>query len=276
MTHPTDFKNSGVNRPKTHWPVLLLACLGLFTIPLTTANAQSQAQAQQKPAADRPVRALLITGGGFHNYPFQAQALTNAIGRKAPVIWTIMNEGGGGTRAEIALYNDPDWAKAYDIIIHNECFADTDNPEYVRKITAAHRAGKPAVVIHCAMHTYRAAKFDDWREFLGVTSRYHEEQGHYPVKPVATTHPIMKGFPTNWVTPMDELYVIEKLWPGSQALATCYDAKLKQDEPVAWVHEYHGTRVFGTTFGHSDDTFRDPVFLDLLANGFFWAAGRLN
>ena len=61
-------------------------------------------------------------------------------------------------------------------MIHNECFANTADPDYIRKITNAHKAGVNAVVIHCAMHTYRAAKIDDWREFLGVTSRRHEDK----------------------------------------------------------------------------------------------------
>ena len=33
-------------------------------------------------AADKPIRALLITGGCCHNYTFQSQAITQAIGKK--------------------------------------------------------------------------------------------------------------------------------------------------------------------------------------------------
>ena len=88
---------------------------------------------------------------------------------RSKVVWTVVNEGGNGTKGEIDLYKNAEWAKPYDVIIHNECFADTTNANYIRNITAAHKAGKPAVVIHCAMHTYRSWKADDWREFLGVT-----------------------------------------------------------------------------------------------------------
>lgn len=49
----------------------------------------------------------------------------------------------------------------------------------------------------------------------------------------------------------------------------------KEEQPVVWVNDFHGTRVFGTTYGHSDDTFRDPVFINLLARGIVWAAGKL-
>lgn len=228
-------------------------------------------------AADqKPLRALLITGGCCHNYPFQSQQLTNATTKLAPVAWTVVMEGGRGTRAEISLYDNPDWAKGFDVVVHNECFADTTNQTYIRKITSAHQAGVPAVVIHCAMHTYRSVDMDDWREFLGVTSRRHDHQSKYPVKPVEPGHPILKGVATDWVTPMDELYVIEKLWPNAKALATSVSERDGKTYPVVWINQYGKARVFGTTYGHSDDVWRDDNFLTLVSRGTLWAAGRLN
>lgn len=227
-----------------------------------------------EPAAQHPLRALLITGGCCHNYPFQAAQLTNAVAKFGKVDWKIVNEGGTGTSAEIKLYDDPQWAKGFDVVVHNECFASTDNAEYIRKITGPHHAGTPAVVIHCAMHTYRDAKIDDWREFLGVTSRRHDHQSRYAVKLVDRQHPITKGIPENWVTPMDELYVIDKLWPTATALATTVSERDGKTYPVIWINQYGKARVFGTTYGHSDDTFADPVFLDYVSRGLLWAAGR--
>ena len=237
----------------------LLAAGRWFACALSLAAAD-------KLYSGKPIRALLITGGCCHNYKFQSAAMTNGFNAQADFEWTVVNEGGNGTRAEIDLYKNPDWAKPYDVVIHNECFADTTNLTYIRAITAAHKAGKPAVVIHCAMHTYRAIQPDDWREFLGVTSRMHEHQSKYPVKVVAGQHPIMRGFPETWITPMDELYIIEKLWPGAQALATSVSERSGKAQPCVWVNDYHGTRVFGTTYGHSDDTFRDPVFINYVSH----------
>jgi type 1 glutamine amidotransferase len=231
--------------------------------------------ASAQPTAARPQRALLITGGGFHNYPFQVIALTNAVGRLAQVEWTVVNEGGGGTKAQIPLYDNPNWASGYDVVVHNECFADTTDTNYIRKIVAAHHAGVPAVVIHCAMHTYRATGPDLWREFLGVTSRRHDHQSRYEVKKVEPAHSIVKNIPGGWKTPLDELYVIEKLWPNAKALATSVSEQDGKTYPVVWISQYGSARVFGTTYGHSDDTFRDPVYLDYLARGVLWAAGRL-
>ena len=46
--------------------------------------------------------------------------------------------------------------------------------------------------------------------------------------------------------------------------------------PVAWINQYGKARVFGTTFGHSDETFRDPIFLTYASRGILWASGRLD
>lgn len=231
----------------------------------------SSALAQSSPA---PVRALLITGGCCHDYDFQAKSLTEGIKKFGAVTWTVINEGGKSKDAKIALYDNPSWAKAYDVVVHNECFADLNDIAYVRKITAAHKAGTPAVVIHCAMHTYRVLQEDDWREFLGVTSRRHDHQSAYPVKTLVKDHPAMRDLPEKWVTPMDELYIIEKLWPKAKALATSVSEKDGKEHPVIWTNDYHGTRVFGTTYGHGNVTWQDPVFIALVSRGILWAAGR--
>lgn len=251
-------------------PCLLLAVL----IPVLNGCRCCGNKSQDAPSVG-PLRALLVTGGCCHNYPFQAETLTKAVSARADVAWTVVNEGGRGTRAQIPLYDDPEWARPYDVVVHNECFADTTDADYIRRITEAHRSGTPAVVIHCAMHTYRGAEIDDWREFLGVTSRRHDHQSRYEVKPVAPDHPIMAGFPATWTTPMDELYIIEKIWPGAQALATSVSERDQQTYPVMWVNQFGNARVFGTTYGHTDETFQDPVFLNTVTRGILWAAGRL-
>ena len=91
-------------------------------------------------------------------------------------------QGGRGTVGKISLYDNPNWIAGFDIVIHNECFADVTDPAYLRNITSAHKGGVPAMVIHCSMHSYRAAEVDDWREFLGVTSRRHTKAHNISVK----------------------------------------------------------------------------------------------
>lgn len=251
----------------------VVAALGLGV-----ALAQKPGKKKEWPKKEfysgEPIRALIVTGGCCHNYLFQTFALGSGVQRVANVDFEVVNVGGRGTEAMIDLYNEPDWAEPYEVVIHNECFANTAEPEYIRRITEAHRGGTPAVVVHCAMHSYRAAEIDDWREFLGVTSRKHEHQSNYPVKVAAPDHALMRGFPVDWTTPKDELYLIEKVWPNTTVLATSKSETSGEEHAVMWANDFGGTRVAGTTYGHSDETFEDETFLRWIARAIVWAAGK--
>lgn len=240
-------------------------CLAVFSLAVPAARADDA----------KPLNVLLVTGGCCHDYPFQTMKLQHAAReRKIDINWTIVNQGGFGTDAQIEFYKNPNWSKGFDVVIHNECFAKTTDADYIRSITKPHFEGVNAVVIHCAMHTYRDAKIDDWREMLGVTSRRHEHKSNYLVKNAKPDHPAMKDFPAEWTTPNDELYIIEKVWPNTEVLATSISEKTDKMHPVIWTNTYGKARVFGTTYGHANETFEDKVFLDVVLNGVKWAAGR--
>ncbi len=248
----------------------------LLALVLSICPLPSLVRGDEPTTSDNaPINVLLITSGCCHDYDFQSKSLQLAAEKTGvKIVWTVVSEGGKGTDAEIDFYDNPDWASGFDVVVHNECFASTTTPEYIRKITTAHQKGVPAVVIHCAMHTYRDAKIDDWREFLGVTSRRHEHQAHYGVEVVNAEHPVMREFPEPYATPMDELYVIEKVWPNTTVLAKSKSQVTDQWHPVVWTNQYGDARVFGTTYGHSRETFEDETYLAMLVRGMVWAAGR--
>ena len=253
-------------------PRLTTALCGLLTLTILAAPAKSE----DPTPATGSVSILLITGGCCHDYDFQTKAMQQAMKeRGVKAKWTVVNDGGKSTEAMIDLYETPNWAEGFDVVIHNECFANTTNEDYIKRITNAHHAGANAVVIHCAMHTYRATKIDNWREFLGVTSRRHDHQSHYPVQVTKVDHPIMKKFPANYSSAKDELYIIEKVWPKTTVLATSKSERDGKEHPVYWTNRYGKARVFGTTYGHSNETFEDSVFLDTVTRGALWAAGKL-
>lgn len=262
------------NHPRNH---IGLAVLLVLAASVSCHPAWCDAQeAPQNDGAGSPLKVLLVTSGCCHDYDFQTKQLQLAFQEESVnVVWTVVNDGGKGTSAILKLYDDPDWAKPYDVVIHNECFAKTTDAEYIRRITEPHKAGTPGVVIHCAMHTYREAKIDDWRQMLGVTSRRHEHQSRYAVKVLKANHPVMREFPASWVTPMDELYIIEKQWPNMVPLAESVSEKTGDPHPVFWTNQFGAARVFGTTYGHSNDTFGDHVFLSTLVRGTLWATGNL-
>jgi uncharacterized protein len=252
-----------------------LIVLAMVCVASAATLGGQQAAAPTTPSVPR-IRALVVSGGCCHDYGYQAKVLMEAVSKSLPVDWTIVNEGArNSTTTRFALYEKPDWIAGFDIVIHNECSADVTDAAFIRRVTSAHRASRtPAMVIHCAMHTFRAAATDDWREFLGVTTKRHTAAHRISVKVAAPSEPMLQGWKTDWVTPVDELYVIEKFWPGARALATAISPEDQQTYPLAWANDYNGARVFGTTLGHGNDTWNDPVYQDLLARGFAWAVNR--
>jgi type 1 glutamine amidotransferase len=58
-------------------------------------------------------------------------------------------------------------------------------------------------------------------------------------------------------------------------LAVSVSEKTQKKHPVFWTNQYEKSRVFGTTYGHSNATFEDPVFVKTLGRGILWAAGKL-
>ena len=71
-------------------------------------------------AAERPLRALLVTGGCCHDYDRQKLILTKGTAARAEIVWTVVHQGGTTTDTKIPLYEDPNWADGFDVIVHNE------------------------------------------------------------------------------------------------------------------------------------------------------------
>jgi type 1 glutamine amidotransferase len=246
------------------WTLFSLVCL--LILPLS---------ASQVSANTKPLRALLITGGCCHDYDKQKQILTEGISARANVTWDVVHEGGNSTRHKVSVYENPEWAKGYDVVVHNECFADVRDEAFVENILRPHREGVPAVVIHCAMHSYRI-KSDEWFKFVGVTSHRHEGHRPFDVKNLQPEHPVMKDFPASWRTPKGELYEIAALGANTTPLAQAYGQDTKKDHVCVWTSTYGQGRVFGTTIGHHNETMEAEVYLDLAARGLLWAANKLS
>src|SRR6185436_1558777 len=116
-----------------------------------------------------------------------------------------------------------DYAKGYDIVIHDECGADISDVALIAAVLAPHRAGLPGVNLHCAVHSYRvgppAVKAEAgtdrsaWFEYLGLQS-----SGHGPQLPLAisssaaTKSPITAGF-ADWTTIREEHYNNVQIFP---------------------------------------------------------------
>lgn len=231
--------------------------------------------------AAEPIHALLVTGGCCHDYDAQKKILTEGISARANVTWDIVYEGGSvnsaGTRNHrVSIYEKPGWAKGYDVVLHNECFGDVTNVDFINRIVQPHLDGVPAVMVHCSIHSYRNAPTDAWRKLLGVSSFNHEIARPFEVININASHPVMKGFPATWQDPeADELYRIVKLWPDCVPLAKGIGVT-NTAHVCVWVNTCGKARVFGTTLGHGDKTMGSDTYLDLVTRGLLWACGKLD
>lgn len=227
----------------------------------------------------KPLKVLMVCGGCCHDYENQKLILAEGISARANVEFTIIHEEArvkDDRTHQVSIYKKPGWAAGYDVVLHNECFGAVEDVAFVEGIAKAHFDGVPAVMLHCSTHSYRAAKTDEWRKCVGQTSMSHEKNRDLKVRNAAPEHPIMKGFPAEWLDAKDELYKNEKLWEHFTPLATAYGEDTKKDHHCVWTNQYGAARVFGTTLGHGNHTMKDPVYLDLVTRGLLWACGKLD
>jgi uncharacterized protein len=148
------------------------------------------------------------------------------------------------------------------------------------------KSGKGFVGIHSASDTEY-----DWEWYTKLVGRMfhiHPVIQTARVNLVDPAFPGLQGFSNNklWT---DEWYEFgpEKVSDLRYILSideSSYDPKVEWPErnkkgvgmgklhPVAWYHNFDGGRSFYTALGHVPVVFNDPVFLDHLNAGIFWAA----
>jgi type 1 glutamine amidotransferase len=232
-------------------------------------------------AADtKPLKALLITGGCCHDYGKQKDILKKGLEERANVEVSQIHTADSTTKARFDIYDKPDWAKGYDVVIHDECSSDVKEQPYVQNILDAHKAGVAAVNLHCAMHCYRIGS-DEWFRFVGIHSTGHGPQESIAVSFLDSGNPVTLGL-GDWTTIKEELYNNIKVFPtatplarGKQVIKRKDGSEKVEDVVVAWANDYGKARVFSTTLGHNNATVGDSRYLDLVTRGLLWSCGKL-
>jgi len=218
----------------------------------------------KKPAPK--LKALLITGGGYHDYKAINPVLTTKIGELASV--------GFDVKSGLDVLTDPDFAKDYDVIVYNFCFDKADDKKQVENALKATKDGKPTLLIHCAMHSFRES--EDWTDLCGLRTRRHDPYSAFVVIKADRDHPTLKALPDEWKTAGDEMYQEMKLGERSKALLKGKNEKLKSEHVIAWNGTYGKGTVFATTLGHDLKTVNLPEYQKLLAHGLLWLCGKLD
>src|SRR5260221_1112677 len=217
--------------------------------------------------ASKPIKALFFVGGGYHDYAKLAPHLTSKLSELVNVSFVV--------KENFEPLHDPKFADGYDAVVYDWCFdeAPDDVLESALRTTAA---GKPTVMIHCAVHAFRRSpKISEWETCCGMRSKVHDRFEPFTVVKLDSKSPITLSFPEIWETPGDELYQTISIQPESHQLLKVKSPQDGREHIVCWTYRYHSGLVFSTTLGHGLKTAASPEYLRLLANGLLWTCGKL-
>lgn len=190
---------------------------------------------------------------------------------------------------DVVLFENPngftdDYLKQFQVVIFLNTTGDIFDSAAQKVMERFIQSGKGFVGIHSASDT----EYDwDWyTKLVGRMFVIHPAVQTARVNILDTSFPGLQGFSGNklWT---DEWYQFspEKTAGLNYILAvdeTTYNPKAdwgtKKGEgmgklhPIAWYHNYDGGRAFYTALGHIPANFSDPIFLNHLYAGIFWAA----
>jgi type 1 glutamine amidotransferase len=139
-------------------------------------------------------------------------------------------------------------------------------------------AGGNYLGVHSAADTEH-----DWPFYGALVGAYFVS--HPPVQTASVAleeraDPIVAQLPSPWQR-ADEWYNFDRdPRPDVTVLATVDESTytggtMHADHPITWAHPTGGGgRAFYTAMGHTEDSYREPLFQRLLVGGLRWAAGR--
>ena len=240
--------------------------------------ADSGARQITSARAAKPLRALYVTGGGFHDFVTQetivppgvsARAKIRSTGRSITPRASRPRCSSSGTRTRTGR-------RTFDVVLYNMSFSHVVDKDWIERLARAHHdSGVGAVILHGAVHSYRRSESRAWGELMGAFSMRHDSQRPLTVETVAKDHPIMRGAPQKWETIPEELYELERVWPTMTPLAEAYSVESKKRYPLIWTNTHGKARVFVTSLGHNTEMIANPLYLDLVTRGLLWTARLL-
>jgi hypothetical protein len=263
----------------------LLAIFAILAVPSVLAADEAKAK-----------KVLYVTHepGRWHKYTPQL-AIFRELAKEAGWDLTVST---GDHDGQIASLRKPDFAKDFDVVVYNFCFAKSSDTDAAANLMLQTREnGVPAMLIHCAMHswwpTYKDGKagtispdykgdakakdtvvaawrkkhgdkaFPAWGDFTGIASHRHG-----PHKPITINkvgeHDATKRFPDGWTTSNTELYNNVYSVDGVKAILEGVQGKAKAT--VMWTVPQGKSQVLGLSLGHGPEWAKEE-FRNLLVDG---------
>ncbi len=181
------------------------------------------------------------------------------------------------TSENALVFNQEDLSQ-YSAVIFLNTTMDILNYQQQSHFERYIQAGGGFVGIHAAADTEY-----DWPWYGKLVGAYFDGHPSNPNVREATCDVIDHGHIASDSLPdsfqkIDEFYNYKNINPNLNVLVTLdettYEGGTNGDfHPITWYHEYDGGRAFYTGFGHTDESFSEPEFLEILSGGIAYAIG---
>jgi uncharacterized protein len=242
----------------------------LFLLIQVTISTAATAQKQFKAL-------IVTTTRGWHHESLHAGVLAlQDLGRK--------------NFFDAVLWEDPNgftdqFLSQFQVVIFLNTTGDIFDSAQQKVMERFIQSGKGYVGIHSATDT----EYDwDWyNKLVGRMFHIHPTIQTARLIVADTTFPGLQGFANNklWTDEwyefgpekVNDLHYILAIDESSYNPKADWGARGKgvgmgKFHPLAWYHNFDGGRAFYTELGHMPTDFSDPIFLNHLYAGIFWAA----
>jgi uncharacterized protein len=166
--------------------------------------------------------------------------------------------------------------RRYKAIIFLSTSGDVFNAEQQAAFQQYVRRGGGFVGVHGATTT--EYEWPWFNQLIGAYFDGHPEPQKASIDIWNKAHPVGLSLPYRWDR-FDEWYNFRDWQPGLKVLATVDESTYRggkhgRNHPIMWYHEFEGGRAFYTALGHTPESYTEPLFLNHLREGIFWAMGR--
>jgi len=234
----------------------LIVCLCCF--------AAETPRSQEKPAAFRLLVFSKTLGFRHANIPLGVEAIRH-LGEEHGFAVDATEDSNAFTAPNLARYK---------AIIFLSVTGDVLNEDQEKAFQDYVLGGGGFVGIHGALFGPSACeeKWTWYHELCGVAFKNHSAVLPARVDIEDKTNPSTEGLPSPW-SRTDEWYNYEGTPRGSaHVLATVDESTYKggtvgPDHPIAWCKPIGKGLIWYTAMGHTEDSFKDPLFLNHILGG---------
>ena len=200
------------------------------------------------------------------------------IGKQAFFILGQQHDFKVDTTENADLFNS-EYLKQYQVVVFLNTSKDVLNDDQQKAFEQFIQSGKGFVGIHAAADTEY-----DWPWYGKLVGAYFNGHPNNPnvleadLDRVDANHLSTRMLPDRWHR-NDEWYNYKNINPAIKVLLNLDETSYQggtngENHPIAWYHEYDGGRAWFTGGGHTEASFREPLFLQHLLGGLRYASGE--